>query len=152
MNICSFSSTRQDRVLAAAAWQPKILRALPREFAVGRAKLVVELCAPRFARARKKVRYDSRCADAPPMESPANEKFWVQQHADLCLVSVFSAAAVVLVRMFPSSPSLCYYRGSRGEEDFRALVLLHHDRRFVQPMLHTSICKYTPGHSRDDIH
>ena len=88
----------------------------------------------------------------PPTESPVNETVWVQRPADLSLVSVFSAAAVVLVRMVPSSPSLCYYRVCPVEEDFRALVLLHRDRRFVQPMLHMSICKYTPGHSRGDIH
>ena len=41
---------------------------------------------------------------------------------------------------------------ARGKEDFRERVLLLHDRRFVQPMLHTSICTYIPGHSPGDIH
>ena len=41
----------------------------------------------------------------PPTESPATETVLVRRPGVLSLVSVFSVAAVVLVRMFPSSPS-----------------------------------------------
>ena len=140
----SASSTRLSRVLAVAAvadndspdTAPRIRRWSRKSwwsFARPDLRLLARRCATILV------------ASTPPTWSPAKETVWVQRPGDLILVSAFSA--VVLVRMFPRSPARFYYRGCRGESYFRVRVLLHDNRRFVQPMLHTYICTYTPGRS-----
>ena len=97
-----------------------------------------------------------RCATilvAPTPPPTAKDTVFVQRSGVLSQVSVFSAAAVVLLRMFPSSPARCYYRGCRGEGGFpRACPPPPRPAFCAAEAPQSGICTYIPERSPGDIH